>query len=380
MVDVKKLLDKMYAEGIEFFAGVPDSYLNRFCECLVSSVPQEKHVIAANEGNAVAIASGYYFSTQTVPLVYMQNSGLGNALNPIVSLADKHVYRVPMVLMVGWRGQPGTGDWPQHTTQGEITTKLMDLLEIPCQVLKTTQEEIEQQISWAVKTAKDNCIPVALVVPKGVFSGDKKPIQDDSYPLNREEAIEVLLNQMPKDAIFVATTGRATRELYYLREKRQENHSLDFLNVGSMGHASSVALGLALANPHRQVVCLDGDAAALMHLGSFAMASTVNACNLLHVILNNGAHESVGGQPSVGQKVDFTMAAKAMGYQTTDMVPTTQQEIVDCLHKLEDRTKAGFMDIKIRKGMNGVVPPLKICHQTLIEEFENALKPQRTEG
>ncbi len=370
MITPEIFLKTLQSEGIEFFTGVPDSYLNGICNCILEQIPKDKHIIAANEGNAVGIACGYYFSTKTVPLVYMQNSGLGNTLNPIISLADKYVYKVPMVLLIGWRGEPGTGDHPQHQTQGEVTTKILEMLNIPYVIAEDNDKKLEEQTKWAVKTAKEGKKPVAIIGKKGVFAGNKKAnIVDNEYPMSREEAIEVILNTLDKDTIYVATTGRATRELYFLRERRKEDHGHDFLNVGSMGHASSVALGIAIANKKRKVVCLDGDAAALMHMGAFTMVSKTDVPNLLHVVLNNGAHESVGGQPSAGQLIDFTEIAKGSGYQTVNCAVTNEEELKMALNQLSNEKKSSFIDVRVHKGLKGALPPLHISHEDLIQKL-----------
>lgn len=375
MITPERFLNTLQSEGVEFFTGVPDSYLNGICNCLLEKVSEENHVIAANEGNAVGIACGHYFSTNTVPLVYMQNSGMGNTLNPIISLADKYVYSVPMILLIGWRGEPGTGDHPQHQTQGEVTTKLLEMLDIPYVIAEDDDDKLEEQARWAVKAAKDARKPVAIIGRKGVFADVKKAnTVDDSYPMSREEAIEAIMDIMPKDTIYVATTGRATRELYFLRERRGEGHQCDFLNVGSMGHASSVALGIALSDDKRNVVCLDGDSAALMHMGAFTMASKINVPNLLHIVLNNGAHESVGGQPSAGHMVDFTKIAKGSGYQTIDGPVTNKEELNEAIKHLDAPDKAKFIDVRIHKGLKGKLPPLHISHEGLIQELMKELQ------
>lgn len=369
MINQKKFVETLQSEGVEFFTGVPDSYLNGFCNFLLDNILSDKHVIAANEGNAIGIASGYYFSTGTVPLVYMQNSGMGNALNPIISLADKYVYRVPMILLIGWRGEPGTKDHAQHRTQGEATKKILDILDIPYVIAEDNDDMLEKQAKYAVQTAKREKKPVAIIARKGVFADSKKVnLVDEKYLLSREDAIEIILDTLPQDTIYCATTGRATRELFYLRERRGEGHQCDFLNVGSMGHASSVALGIALANK-RKVVCLDGDSAAFMHMGAFTMASKIEMSNFLHIVLNNGAHESVGGQPSVGHLVNFTEIARGSGYFTLETPATTKKELVSALKKTATQKKASFIDVRIHKGLKRELPPLEICHENLIRRF-----------
>ncbi|MCM1119888.1 MAG: phosphonopyruvate decarboxylase [bacterium] len=373
MMDQNKLLSILRQQGVDFFTGVPDSYLNGFCNSLLEHIPQDKHIIAANEGNAIAIASGYYFATGKIPLVYMQNSGMGNAMNPLLSLADSHVYGVPMLLLIGWRGEPGTDDHPQHIKQGEVTLKLLELWGIPYEI--AAADRIEKQMACAVSEARENGKPVAIIGTKGMFAAvEKENITDKKYPLSREDAIEIILETLPDDAVYVATTGRATRELFFLREKRGEGHEHDFLNVGSMGHASSVALGLALGDSERLVVCLDGDAAALMHMGAFTMAGKIKSSNMLHVVLNNGAHESVGGQPSAGHIVDLTKIAEGAGYRTVGAVVETEEALVKALKKFEASKGPFFIDMRIHKGLKGKLPPLKVSYGNLIEEFQNELR------
>lgn len=371
---------KLKQNGVDFFTGVPDSYLNGFCNYLMDHASEHEHIIAANEGNAVGIAAGHYFATGNLPLVYMQNSGMGNAVNPLASLTDKNVYSVPMIWLIGWRGQPDTGDWAQHQLQGEITTKLPEILNIPCDILSHDEGETAELLHWACKTAMTNRCPVALIAPKGVLAGEKKAnIPDTSYPMSREEAIEAVMDCMPKDTIYSATTGRATRELYFLRERRNEGHQCDFLNVGSMGHASSVALGIALAKPERPVVTFDGDCACMMHMGALTMVSKLDVPNFLHIVLNNGAHESVGGQPSAGFAVDFTAIAKASGYETIGRAITAQEEIADAVNTLRASGKAAFLEIRIHKGLRGKLPPLDISHEGLITELMNELQGKECE-
>ena len=376
MINQKRFLNTLQESGVRFFTGVPDSFLNGFCNYLLETIPEDRHVIAANEGNAIAIASGYYFSTGIIPLVYMQNSGMGNTLNPLVSLADRHVYSVPMILLIGWRGEPGTElKHPQHRTQGEITLKTLEMLDIPYVIAEDNDDKLEEQIRWAVKTAKEERKQVAVIGRKGVFAGGKKAnIVDDRYPLSREEAIEIILDTMPEDTVYTATTGRATREIYFLRERRGEGHQHDFLNLGSMGHASSVALGIALAKRNRNVVCLDGDSAALMHMGCFTMVSKLNVPDFLHIVLNNGAHESVGGQPSAGQLVDFTKIAEGSGYRTIGKPVETKEELERAIQELTAQEKAAFIDVRIHKGLKGELPPLDISSKELIHEMMEDLQ------
>lgn len=379
MIDQIKFIQELESHGITFFTGVPDSLLNDFCNCVKENIPAHRHVIAANEGNAIAIAAGYSFGRDCIPLVYMQNSGIGNALNPLVSLADPNVYSVPMVLLIGWRGDPSVSDWAQHKTQGEITLPLLDTMHIPYRIVLDDNNIIEDTVAWAADTARQINAPVALVAKKGAFSGTKAPIVDDSYPLSREEAMNVVLDTAPADTIYSATTGRAARELHALRDIREESHRYDFLNVGSMGHASSVAAGMALACPERKVICFDGDAAAIMHLGSWTTDGKMQLPNLLHIVLNNGIHESVGGQPSAGWVADFTAMARACGYATVDYPVHDKESLERAVTELLARNKPGFIDMHIHAGLRKGLAPLRCDHHDIIHQLRTELRRAQEE-
>lgn len=356
--------------GVDFFTGVPDSYLNGFCNYAIKNY-SARNIITANEGNAVGVASGYFLSTKKIPLVYMQNSGLGNAVNPLVSLADKNVYAVPMLMLIGWRGKGNSEpNHPQHKLQGEITTDLLDLMHIPFAVLSEDDKEFEKIVKNAVEHCETNRTPYALVSPKGVMAAaEKDNLIDERYPMSREEAIEIILDNMPSDTIYSATTGRATRELFFLRERRNESKDNDFLNVGSMGHSSSVALGLAVENPERYVVALDGDCALIMHMGAMTMASKMKLPNFMHIVLNNGAHESVGGQVSAGYNVDFTKVAEACGYKTVNHPVTTVAELSEAVNTLKNCGCASFIDCRIHKGLRRKLPSIVFDHREYIDNF-----------
>lgn len=374
MLDQEKVFKTLAYHGVTFFTGVPDSYLNGFCNYALAHCG-DRNVITANEGNAVALAAGHYLATKEIPFVYMQNSGEGNTVNPLASLADKDVYATPMILLIGWRGQGNTEpNHPQHWRQGEITTSILDILHIPYSILTDDDEEFANVVDKAVKYCTETRGVYAFVAPKGVMADPDKPNNvDDTYPMSREEAIEVILDYMPGNTIYAATTGRATRELFFLREKRNETKAHDFLNVGSMGHASSVALGIALEKKDRCVVVLDGDSAAIMHMGAMTMVSKVNAPNFLHVVLNNGAHESVGGQPSAGHLLDWTKIAEACGYETVHHPVTTKEGLIEAVEKLSRCDKAAFIDCRIRKGLARKLPPIVFDHREAIDALINDL-------
>ena len=374
MLDQRKVFEVLEQHGVTYFVGVPDSYLNGFCNYALDHCG-ERNIIAANEGNAVALAAGHYIATKRIPLVYMQNSGEGNAVNPLASLADRDVYAIPMLLLIGWRGQGGSEpNHPQHKLQGEITTSLLDILHIPYTILEDDDEKFAETAAKAVRYCMENRTAYGLIAPKGVMAASEKANNvDDTYPMSREEAIEIILDHMPANTIYAATTGRATRELFFLREKRGEDKAHDFLNVGSMGHASSVALGIALARPDRPVVALDGDSAAIMHLGALTMVSKVNAPNFLHVILNNGAHESVGGQPSAGHLLDWTGIAEACGYRTVGKAVETRKELIEALRVLQAGKKAAFIDCRIHKGLSRKLPPIVFDHREAVDGLMDEL-------
>lgn len=380
MIDLKKFHECLQGAGVEFMTGVPDTLLNDFCLYAEAKLPRERNVIAANEGNAVALAAGYHLATGSVALVYMQNSGLGNTVNPLLSLTQQAVYAVPLVLLIGWRGDPDIKDHVQHQKQGAITPVLLEAMDIPFRILGEDLEDALDAAEWAVRTARKMSGPAALLAKKGVLAKKKKEIfesRDSIYNMSRENAIECILKSVPADAICIATTGRATRELHELRNLSGTGHDLDFLNVGAMGHASSIAAGIALAAKDRLVVCLDGDAAAIMHLGSLTTTGVLGLPNFLHVVLNNGAHESVGGQPSAGFKANLTAIAENAGYKTVGSSVETEQALRDAVSTLLPAENPAFIDVRIRKGIRSDLPLLKIAHLDLKESFMKSIKAQR---
>lgn len=339
-------------QGISMFAGVPDSLLKDFCAYVTEHSPAERHIITANEGGAVGVAAGHYLATGEHSLVYMQNSGLGNAVNPLLSLADREVYSIPMLLMIGWRGEPGVRDEPQHVKQGRATLELLDVMGIPY-VLMDAHSDWKQSVSEAIRTMRDTSAPVALVVRKGTFESYRlEADRDPSGGLTRERAIELLLDNVSGSEVVVATTGMASRELFELRVARGEGHGRDFLTVGSMGHSSQIALGIAISRPERSVVCLDGDGSVLMHSGALAIIGQLAPSNFKHVLINNGAHDSVGGQPTAGDMVDFLGLAKACGYQFV-INAGDEEAVTSSLKQLQRVSGPALLEIKVGKGARG---------------------------
>lgn len=350
MLDPIKIFHCLQKNDVSFFTGVPDSLLKDFCACVTKNTLNNQHVIAANEGGAVALAVGYHLATGKVPLVYLQNSGVGNVINPLLSLADPDVYATPLLFVIGWRGEPGVHDEPQHKKQGRVMLSMLDSMEIPYTIVSSDMEQAKSSISQALRTARDNNGPVALIIRKGTFSSYQvQQTQSTSMELTREQAIQQILDELSLDDIVVSTTGMASREVFEYRAQNNQGHQRDFLTVGGMGHASQIALGIALQKADRQVWCLDGDGAALMHLGSIVINGSLQPKNLKHIILNNGAHDSVGGQPTAGFQVDFLKIAQTSGYQHTSQAETTQ-EIKNKLAKIRELPGLSLLEIRIKKG------------------------------
>jgi len=342
--------DQLTSHGIDFFTGVPDSLLKEFCICIDDRISRKKHIIAANEGNAVALAAGYHLASGSLPLVYMQNSGLGNAVNSLLSLCDTDVYSIPMLVMIGWRGEPGITDEPQHVKQGKIQLELLKTMDIPFEIISKDDDHFEEKISRLVETAKNNKRPVVLLVKKGTFEIYDKDIQKiDDQRMLREKALEIILEHIDENAIVVSTTGKTSREIFEIREKRKESHQQDFLTVGSMGHCSSIALGIAIAQPNRQVVCIDGDGALLMHLGSLTSIASLKPENFHHILLNNEVHESVGGQDTAAKNVDLSAVVASIG-STKMFKADTPEELKETIIDFITGSGPAFLEVKIRPG------------------------------
>lgn len=350
-MDVKTLTSLI---GADFYTGVPDSQLKALCNYLMDAygIDPLHHIIAANEGNCAAIAAGYHLATGKIPVVYMQNSGEGNIINPVASLLHEQVYAIPMIFLIGWRGEPGVHDEPQHIYQGQVTLRLLEDMGIPSFVVtaQTSAEELKQALSAFAGPLRQGK-PVALVFGKGALSFDKKVAYSNQNSLLREEVIGRIARVAGQDPI-VSTTGKASRELFEIRTSRQEGHQRDFLTVGSMGHSSSIALGVALQKPDQKIWCIDGDGAILMHLGAMAVIGSIGPKNLIHVALNNGSHETVGGMPTAARTADLTGIAKACGY--TRAVCVEQLGALDqALLAAKERDGLCFIEVKCAIGARG---------------------------
>ena len=348
MIEPQALFDSLRECGVGLFTGVPDSLLADFCAYVDDHGAADRHVIAANEGNAVALAAGYHLATGKLAAVYLQNSGLGNTINPLTSLVDPEVYKIPMLLIVGWRGEPGVKDEPQHVKQGRVTLGQLELLEIPYWVLDAGTS-VPSTLDAAFRTLRRTNSPVALVVRKGTFAKHKsrravKPLSQ----LAREDALRRVLELASPNDLIVSTTGKTSRELFELRVQRGEAQR-DFLTVGGMGHTASIALGVALGSPDRRVLCLDGDGSVLMHMGALPIIGTLGPARFVHVLLNNAAHESVGGQPTAAGAVDFAALARSVGY--SDYAVANDLPSLDAAwQRLSGCTGPVMLEVKIRMG------------------------------
>jgi len=350
MINPKTYYNKLREHGVDFFTGVPDSLLKDICAYIMDNTPHERNVIAANEGNAVALAAGYHLATNKIPLVYMQNSGIGNAVNPLLSLVDPKVYSIPVLLMIGWRGEPGLKDEPQHVTQGEVTIALLEAMKVPYLILSSDENKLDDQLKQAIDSINSTSSAFAIVVKKNTFEKYSiKSTAKSSYELSREEVIEKIVSNLEGDEVIVSTTGKTSRELFECRAKLKQQHSFDFLTVGSMGHSSQIALGIALNKKDGKVICIDGDGALLMHMGSLAIIGDLSPKNYFHYIINNGAHESVGGQPTVSFGIDIPKIALASGYKAALSISTMNQ-LDEFLQNIEQYKCPLLIEILVKTG------------------------------
>lgn len=347
MISPKFFIEALKENGIDCFAGVPDSLLKNVCAYITDHFDAQHNIITANEGAALGLAAGHYLATGKPACVYMQNSGEGNIINPLASLTDKEVYNIPVLLLIGWRGRPGVHDEPQHVKQGKVTTGLLDVMGINYDILSKDEDQAGLQIEKAAQALKNNDV-YALVIEKDTFQEYKlQNVEVNDLTLSREEAIQIVASALKPKDIIVSTTGMISRELFEARTAWEQGHERDFLTVGSMGHASQIALGIALEKKDRNVWCFDGDGATIMHMGSLAIVASKKPANYIHVVFNNGAHDSVGGQPTVGLKIDLPAVARAVGYNSTFSV-STKEELESILSVINSGPV--LLEIKVKKG------------------------------
>lgn len=339
-----KQLEKL---DIDTIAGVPDSALKGFCNYINGKENSSfRHFVPANEGAAVGIAIGSYLSSGRPACVYMQNSGLGNTVNPLTSLANEEVYGIPMLLLIGWRGQPGKKDEPQHKFMGGVTLPMLKVLEISYDVVsgETTEEELEEIMVRAEKELSRNR-QYAIVAAPGTF-GETVTLQyKNAYSLIREDAIREILKSLYKDDIVVSTTGKISREVYEQSNELFGGHEKCFLTVGGMGHASMIAFGIAVNRPDKRVICIEGDGALMMHMGSLAFLGKQRLKNMIHICLNNEAHESVGGMPT-GATPDYWKVAKETGYDFYETIGN-HEELKEKLPQILEKRGMTFVEIKV---------------------------------
>lgn len=348
MIRPQFFFDILAKFGIDFYAGVPDSLLKNFCAYITDHADAAHNIIAANEGGAMGLAAGHYLATSQIPVVYMQNSGEGNVINPLASLTDPDVYNIPVLLVIGWRGKPGVHDEPQHVKQGKVTTGLLNVMGIDYTVLSKDEDKAETQIKKAVAYMQSTKQCYALVIEKDTFDAyDLQNVEKNDLTMSREEAIQIVAEALGEKDVIVSTTGMISRELFEYRTAKNEGHERDFLTVGSMGHASQIALGIVLEKQDRKVWCFDGDGATIMHMGNMAIVASKGTANYVHVIFNNGAHDSVGGQPTIGLKIDLPTVAKAVGYKQAYSVDSKE-----LLEKQLSNLGEGpvFLEVKVKKG------------------------------
>lgn len=349
MIRPEFFIEALREKGIDCFAGVPDSLLKNICAYITDHFDAAHNIIAANEGAAVGLAAGHYLATGQPACVYMQNSGEGNIINPLASLTDQEVYNIPVLLLIGWRGRPGVHDEPQHVKQGKVTTGLLNVMGVNYEVLSKEEDKAAKQIDKAAKALANKEV-FALVIEKDTFEDYKlQNVEVNDLTMSREEAIQTVAAALGEKDCIVSTTGMISRELFEYRAAMNQGHERDFLTVGSMGHASQIALGIALSQPERRVWCFDGDGAAIMHMGSMAIVANKAPKNYVHVVFNNGAHDSVGGQPTVGLKIALPAVAKAVGYKACYTVET-KDYLVELLNKVKATDGPVLLEVKVKKG------------------------------
>lgn len=350
MISTELFVNTLKNHNIDFYAGVPDSLLKNICAYITDNSPSENNIIASNEGAAIGLAAGYHLATGKMPVVYMQNSGEGNAVNPLMSLTDRDVYNIPVLLLIGWRGEPGTKDEPQHIKQGKVTVPLIEAMGIKYDVLSKDEEVVKQQISEAVRYMQETNEAYVLLIQKDTFEsyqlcGNEK----NEFTLSREDAIKIVTASLDDMDFVVSTTGMISRELFEYRESEKQGHHRDFLTVGAMGHASQIALGVALHKKDRKVFCYDGDGATIMHMGSMAITASKSPSNYYHIVFNNGAHDSVGGQPTVGFKVNLKEIAINCGYKNSFSVDSVST-LLKTLPKFLSSKGPVLLEVKVKKG------------------------------
>ena len=343
MIKVSTLINLLKKNKSNFYTGVPDSVLKELSSSL-QKTSKKNHIIATNEGAAVSIGIGHYLSTKKIPVIYMQNSGLSNALNPLISIAHHKVYSIPLILIIGWRGSPRVKDEPQHNVKGKITEQILKLLNIKYTILRSVSDisKFDKQI----KSAKKNKSIVACLIEQGSLEKNKNTIKKkDFYSLNKEFFLKNLLDNLKKNTKIISSTGYNSRELMYLRKKYEYKNSKDFYMVGGMGHTSSVALGYSLSTKNK-TICLDGDGSLLMHLGSIKTAGSFANKNFKYILLNNNVHDSVGGQSTYANDIDFEKLSKSFGFKKFYSI-NNKRNLKTIIKKFLLENDLSFLEVKV---------------------------------
>ncbi len=353
-ISPKLFLNHLLDNNVDFFTGVPDSLLKYLCLCIDNNTEiRDKHIIAANEGSAIALASGYYIGSNKIPLVYMQNSGLGNAINPLLSLTDPEVYSIPMIILIGWRGEPGVKDEPQHIKQGRVQLNLLESMELPYSVISSKNDNYKDIIDEGLKHIKDNLSPYVFVIKKNTFSkfeNNNKENINEKLILKRETVLQKIIENISDNSIIISTTGKTSREIFEIREQNNQSHENDFLTIGSMGHCSSLALGIAKANPDINIYCIDGDGSMIMHMGSLSMVGQQMPKNFKHILINNFVHESVGGQNTASNIINFDLLSKSMNYKNYSFA-NNESTLIQMLNDFNQYSVGpSFFEIQVQPG------------------------------
>lgn len=379
MIDPDDFLQTFLDLDVRFFAGVPDSLLKEICYCFSRSLKKENHIIACNEGAAVSLGIGHYLATSRPALIYLQNSGLGNTINPLISLSHKEVYSIPCILLIGWRGEiledmSQLEDEPQHRAQGQITCKQLELMGIDYFILDKYSKNFKKLIKIYLEKALKNSVPFAIVVRKNSFKKNKKITlkKTPSKYLSREKIIKLIIKLIPKNTSIVSTTGFTSRELFEIRKFEKMDHSNDFLTIGGMGHTSQIAAGIALSKPTQRVLCIDGDGSLLMHSGSMCVNALCS--NLVHVVINNGSHDSVGGQPTLAKDIILSKVAKSFGYGISVTVES-KEELIKSIKDAFKVNTSFFIEVRSEKGARSDLGrpdlPINIIKELFMEELKS---------
>lgn len=339
-------LEKVKNIGIHTIAGVPDSTLKQFCDAVCLNGGRDfQHYVTANEGAAVGLATGVYLAEECPCLVYLQNSGLGNIINPLVSIANQEVYGIPILFVIGWRGEPGVKDEPQHIYQGKITCELLEIMDVSYSVIDIATSEIQlAEIFESARRHLENNRQYAIVVKKGAFEKECVFTWQNGYALNREQALKTILEQIYSESYIISTTGKISRELYEQCDVLYGNHDRLFMTIGGMGHASMIAYGMAQVDENRRIVCIDGDGAAMMHMGAMAFLAKQSPKNFLHIVINNAAHESVGAMPTGYSGQTYAQIAKACGYPDTYLV-RTELELTTAIKDAQGKRELSMLEV-----------------------------------